>query len=66
MDGEEILYAIRVKDVQKWAKDVLGRNLTDDELETVRNSLVWYLDEPREYSISKAMSEYMGKESIKG
>ena len=45
MEEEEILFVITVADVQHWAEEKLGRRLTYEELQIVKDKLEWGLSE---------------------
>ncbi len=43
MKNEEILFAIRVEDVQFEALEKIGRKLSDEELDIAKDGLEWGL-----------------------
>lgn len=45
MEEEEILFVITVADVQHWAEEKLGRQLTYEELQIAKDKLEWGLSE---------------------
>lgn len=51
MEGDSALFVIRVTDVQAYAQEKLGRELTYEELQVVKKGLEWGLCEGIDYSI---------------
>ena len=45
MEGEKPLFVITVADAQHWAEEKLGRRLTYEELQIVKDKLEWGLSE---------------------
>ena len=45
MEGDSALFVIRVTDVQAYAQEKLGRELTYEELQVVEDKLEWGLCE---------------------
>lgn len=45
MEGDSALFVIRVADVQAYAQEKLGRELTYEELQVVKKGLEWGLCE---------------------
>ena len=45
MEGDSALFVIRVTDVQAYAQEKLGRELTYEELQVVKKGLEWGLCE---------------------
>ena len=43
MEEEKILFVITVADVQHWAEEKLGRQLTYEELQIAKDKLEWGL-----------------------
>lgn len=45
MEGDSALFIIRITDVQAYAQEKLGRELTYEELQVVKKGLEWGLCE---------------------
>ena len=45
MEGDSALFVIRVTDVQAYAQEKLGRELTYEELQIAKDKLEWGLSE---------------------
>ena len=44
-DNDKVLYSIVVEDIQNEAKYILGRELSDDEIDIVKDGLDWGIGE---------------------
>ncbi len=57
INKEDLLFYVTKEDVQFEALEKIGRELNEDELDTIKDSLEWGLDYAGEISIHTVLNE---------